>query len=184
MSVKGTRELALSWKYVMAMWVKLLRAQQCKDWKQICIQFTCLRDLLWQVYLNLNPGNPLHKYAGIILCMRPANWRRRYIVTSSPVGWAHTQYEPWICDIDVAWHYGCHHLITPEVAEMMTETGVSSFRHWLLAILILSCLGCSEERSRTVDSFAQSGITILLWSSIQYWNIAWGQCLFSFKGQW
>ena len=28
------------------------------------------------------------------LCMRPANERRRYIVTSSLVGWAHTQTDP------------------------------------------------------------------------------------------
>ena len=30
-----------------------------------------------------------------ILCMRPANERQRYIVTSSPIGWAHTQNDPW-----------------------------------------------------------------------------------------
>ena len=29
--------------------------------------------------------------AGIILCLHPANERRRYIVTSSLFGWAHTQ---------------------------------------------------------------------------------------------
>ena len=29
--------------------------------------------------------------AGIVVCMRPANGRRRYIVTSCPIGWAHTQ---------------------------------------------------------------------------------------------
>ena len=27
--------------------------------------------------------------------MRPANDRRRYIVTSSPIGWAHSQNYPW-----------------------------------------------------------------------------------------
>ena len=32
---------------------------------------------------------------GIILCMRPANERRCYIVTSSLIGWAHTQNDPW-----------------------------------------------------------------------------------------
>ena len=36
-------------------------------------------------------------FSGIILCMRPANERRRYIVTSSPIGWAHTQNDPWFC---------------------------------------------------------------------------------------
>ena len=33
--------------------------------------------------------------AGIVLCMHPANERRRYIVTSSLIGWAHTQNDPW-----------------------------------------------------------------------------------------
>ena len=33
---------------------------------------------------------------GIILCVRPANERRRYIVTSSLIGWVHTQNNPWI----------------------------------------------------------------------------------------
>ena len=32
--------------------------------------------------------------SGIILSKRPANERRRYIVTSSPIGWAHTQNGP------------------------------------------------------------------------------------------
>ena len=35
------------------------------------------------------------RQSGIILCMSPANERRRYIVTSSPIGWAHTQNDPW-----------------------------------------------------------------------------------------
>ena len=33
-------------------------------------------------------------WAGIILCMCPANERQRYIVTSSLIGWAHKQYDP------------------------------------------------------------------------------------------
>ena len=33
----------------------------------------------------------MHKVTGIILYMRPANERRRYIVTSSLIGWAHTR---------------------------------------------------------------------------------------------
>ena len=30
------------------------------------------------------------QFAGVILCMRPANAKQRYIVTSSLIGWAHT----------------------------------------------------------------------------------------------
>ena len=33
-------------------------------------------------------------YPGIILCIRPANGRRRYIVTSSLIGWAHAKIIP------------------------------------------------------------------------------------------
>ena len=33
---------------------------------------------------------------GMILCMCPANERRCYIVTSSPIGLAHTQNDPWV----------------------------------------------------------------------------------------
>ena len=39
----------------------------------------------------------IHLYfsAGIILCVRPANQRWRYIVTSSLIGWAHPQNDPY-----------------------------------------------------------------------------------------
>ena len=36
------------------------------------------------------------RYPGIILCMRPANEGRRYNVTSSLIGRAHVQNDPWI----------------------------------------------------------------------------------------
>ena len=37
----------------------------------------------------------LQQESGIILYMRPANERRRYIVTASLIGWVHTQNDPW-----------------------------------------------------------------------------------------
>ena len=37
---------------------------------------------------------PLDWLSGIILCMRPVNERRRYTVTPSLIGWAHTQNYP------------------------------------------------------------------------------------------
>ena len=54
---------------------------------------------------------------GIILYMRPANGRRRYNVTSSLIGWAHTQSDPcltlscfllWHADADVGETHGAH----------------------------------------------------------------------------
>ena len=37
------------------------------------------------------PRIRLFSLAGIILCMRPANERRRYTVTSSLIDWVHTR---------------------------------------------------------------------------------------------
>ena len=42
--------------------------------------------------------------SGIILWMRPANERRRYIVTSSLISWAHTQNGPCIIAGIIMWH--------------------------------------------------------------------------------
>ena len=53
--------------------------------------------------LTREAGNGIrYPKSGIILCMRPTNERRRYIVTSSLIGWAHTQNDP--CPFPV----GCH----------------------------------------------------------------------------
>ena len=44
------------------------------------------------------PGTAMAKFGShcyrVIMCMRPANERRRYIVTSSLIGWVHTQNDP------------------------------------------------------------------------------------------
>ena len=42
-------------------------------------------------------------YPGISLGMHPANERRRYIVTTSLIGWAHTQNDPWPILIMFCW---------------------------------------------------------------------------------
>ena len=47
---------------------------------------------------------------GILLCMRPANERRRYIVTSPPIGWAHTRNDTWKCS-----KYLKHHAASEKV---------------------------------------------------------------------
>ena len=39
-----------------------------------------------------------HECVGIIVCMRPANERRRYSVTPSLIGWAHTHNDLWMCN--------------------------------------------------------------------------------------
>ena len=49
------------------------------------------------IYTSRSKGKNygLNKDAGIILHMCPANEKRRYNATSSPIGWAHTQIDPW-----------------------------------------------------------------------------------------
>ena len=46
--------------------------------------------MLWFLSLGMH-------HAGTILCMRPANERQCYIVTSSLIGWGHTQNDLWQC---------------------------------------------------------------------------------------
>ena len=70
--------------------------------------------------------------AGIILCMRPANERRRYIITSSLIGWAHTENYLWRSEINEtkAWQWMDHvhifrwHCIFPK----LTTTGLTTLR--------------------------------------------------------
>ena len=44
--------------------------------------------------INNCPEDEKYMYTGIILCMRSANGRWRYIVTLSLIGWAHKQNDP------------------------------------------------------------------------------------------
>ena len=46
---------------------------------------------LWNVWHN----SQINSLPSGIMCMRPANERRRYNVTSSLIGYAHTQNNPW-----------------------------------------------------------------------------------------
>ena len=52
----------------------------------------------WQSQIKLffmYPPYSCWKSTGIILCMRPANGRRCYNVTSALIGWVHIQNDPW-----------------------------------------------------------------------------------------
>ena len=49
--------------------------------------------------------------SGIIMWMRPANERRRYIVTSSPIGLAHIQSDPW----QIIWTHIWNHFCEPSI---------------------------------------------------------------------
>ena len=64
--------------------------------------------------------------AGIILYMRPANERRRYIVTPSLIGWAHTQNDP--CNSAC---YRCGTLSSPIVCSASPHLScIENMRPW------------------------------------------------------
>ena len=69
--------------------------QSHQHWSQVAVTFRCDRHAALK-----------HKQcydAGIIQCMRPANERWRYIVTSSLIGWAHTRNDPCISTVKKSW---------------------------------------------------------------------------------
>ena len=47
------------------------------------------------IWWRLHDYTVISRVSGTIQCMRPANKRRRYIVTSSFIGWAYTRNDPW-----------------------------------------------------------------------------------------
>ena len=61
-------------------------------WIQLCLTPSCSsQETRWAGMDCYWPG----KLPGIILCIRPAIGRQRCNVTSSLIGWAYTQHDPW-----------------------------------------------------------------------------------------
>ena len=54
-------------------------------------QWYVFRDYILKITTTFPRGQWVQQFSGITLSMHPANERWRYIVTSSPIGWAHTQ---------------------------------------------------------------------------------------------
>ena len=52
------------------------------------LRLFCIKPSIYDKYIIIS-------VPGIIFCMCPANERRRYNVTSSLIGWAHSQNDPW-----------------------------------------------------------------------------------------
>ena len=92
-------------------------------------------------------------YTGIILCMHPANERRRYNVTSSPIGWGHLcgvccEFYVWLSPTSFCCHcctvcnilYRDHFMYAPSQWETTLQCNVVS--HWLGAYTNDPCLFC------------------------------------------
>ena len=96
---------------------------------------------------------------GIILCMGSANERRRYIVTSSLIGWTHIQNDPWILFVDL---YrlaitctpidGMHYQATRGFLQNNTKVTNTFFSFWRLIYKDNSCNKSSNLRLRGLDT--------------------------------
>ena len=76
--------------------------------------------------------------AGTILCLRPANGRRRYIVTSSLIGRAHTQNDP--CE----WHQDkVVHQLNP--MKHISMKFYSTFKTFLFQTMFLTVLSLKYQ---------------------------------------
>ena len=68
---------------------------RCTDHRKRCHFQTCFSPLAVSLFVEENAS--CNESAGRILGLHPANWRRRYFVATSLIGWAQAQNQPWIC---------------------------------------------------------------------------------------
>ena len=102
-----------------------------RKWAQV-IMLSCL-----SVKRNLNMSCKITTTkTGIILCIRPANMRWRYIVTSSLIGWAHTQNDP--CKGPMMGIYGMSFISTKSDLLTVTTKCSGSFRNRICPFVCLS----------------------------------------------
>ena len=93
--------LSLPWStYIASVW-KIVHLKQCLKFKEVFMKNSWNSIPSWHTSPE-NLSAALREYAkrfscvaGIVLCMGSANERRRYNVTSSLIGWAQTQIDPW-----------------------------------------------------------------------------------------
>ena len=94
----SANKINFSWTAKYCIWYNLV--VMCV-WNLIDVGLNHFQKFLWHQTIPPNMFIALYKwtrhyfFSGIILCMRPANERRRYIVTSFLIGWTHIQNDPW-----------------------------------------------------------------------------------------
>ena len=91
--------------------------------------------------------------AGFILCVIPANERRRYYVTSSLIGWAHPQKVPWACNI--SHEYNLHSRYNYNNAEWKTYR-ISCGLYFLKWVIFINFAVAFSIPSRIMKSGAKS----------------------------
>ena len=131
-------------------WNQFLPHQMCaRDAKKRpskikLFQFVYVIWPLFQIFMWNHGGT-----AGIILCMCPGNKRRCYIVTSSLIGWAHTQNDPWNCSL----YDACHYSVTA-----LLWSCLAYFPGYLVLVYCLELTLGSVTSSASVD-----GVVLLWW---------------------
>ena len=63
---------------------------KCLHFEHVCKKYWWTSNILWTMAWKINKFKALY-ISRDHFCMHPANERRRYIVTSSLIGWAHAQ---------------------------------------------------------------------------------------------
>ena len=85
---------------------------------------------------------------GIILCKCPTNERWRYNVTSSLIGWAHTQNNPWVCKptvYPVIRDHLHHQARSVHIYHWLNHIHCTDYRHKLKVCFALELLHCIKR---------------------------------------
>ena len=94
--IKPNTTLYWACDYLSMLALRLTHVSKKGPWwispETLVVGFCVSNTASYHSMIDIYPGKLVD--AGIFLCMRPANGRRRYNVTSSLIGWAHTQKIP------------------------------------------------------------------------------------------
>ena len=122
-----------------------------KDVHNILVLWTVIRNIKVITIYPFQDG-----YSRIILCAHPANERRRYIVTSSLIGWAHFQDDPWILVIILTVKFGMSLMVWAKMSQ----------NNWVL-FLEKQTMYCHDNRVCVVQHMSSSD-TPFYWDHFVY----------------
>ena len=111
---------------------------------------------------------------GIILCMRPGNKRRRYNVTLSLIGWAHTQYDPCVFLGDLLCLHNSCHMALWIVVIIGSNNGLSPIQCQSITCSNAELFSIEPWETKTSVKFEQNTIIFIQenhskMSSAKYW---------------
>ena len=109
----------------------------------------------------------------IILGMSSANGWRRYIVTSSPIGWAHTQNDPWYMGKGTQWNY--YELIKTTTKPNMTKllAYLMEYKVHVGDPSIYICMRAAKWIGSVPEPFRQTGYQVTKRSAQHFLSPSW-----------